>query len=277
MKTIIAATDFSNSARNAVYYAAHLAASVSAKLVLYHAIETETAVVTESTMMNVGEYYADDALISLEKLKNELIAYTDHSIAVDARLRWGNAAVEMNQLCYEEKPFVVVMAATKKNSFDRFFTGSRTVAISRQCEAPLLLVPENTVFTNIATIAIATDFKEVVGSLPLQQLTHWLKNFTARIEIVNIAPAKGLRGEEVAEAVAVETHFKEMVPKFRYLTNDDALAGLQQYVKQHQPSLLILVPKKHGWFHKSLCKKMVLQPPTPLLIMPNDLHNCNYE
>ncbi len=276
MKTIIVGTDFSNSAHNAVYYAARLSASVGAKLILYHAVETN-AVVEESTMMDLGEYYADDALTQLEQLKEELMAYTDHSIPIDTKLRWGNADVEINQLCYEEKPFVVVMAATQKNSLDRFLTGSRTVNIHRQCRAPLLLIPENTSFTNIKTIAIASDFKNVVDSIPLQELTHWLRNFTANLEIVNIAPAQGTKGEDVAEAVAMETHFHEFNPQFRYVTNNEPLAGLYQYAKQYQPDLLVIVPKPHGLFHKSLCKQLVLHPAMPLLIMRKHLQDCNCE
>ncbi len=79
MKTIIAATDFSDIAHNAVYYAAHLSASIGARLILYHAVDTN-AMVAESTMMNFGEYYSDKVLINLEQLKDELIQFTDNSI-----------------------------------------------------------------------------------------------------------------------------------------------------------------------------------------------------
>ena len=276
MKTIIAATDFSDIACNAVYYAAHLSASVGAKLILYHAVETN-AIVVESTMMNLGEYYADDALVKLEQLKTELIAFTDNSIPIEVKLRWGKADAEMAQLCYEEKPFVLVMAATKKHFLDTFLTGSRTINISRQCEAPLLLVPENVCFKNINTIAIAADFKVVAGSMPLRELTHWIKNFTAGVEIVNIAPDHGLSGENVAEAIATETHLDEFHPQFRYITSNNPLLGLHEYEKKYQPDLLIVIPKTRSLFHKSLCKQLILHPSMPLLIMRKHLQDCNCE
>ena len=276
MKTIIAATDFSDIACNAVYYAAHLSASVGAKLLLYHAVETN-AIVAESTMINLGEYYADEALIKLKQLKTELIAFTDNSIPIEVKLRWGKADAEMAQLCYEEKPFVLVMAATRKNSLDRFLTGSRTVNVSRQCEAPLLLIPENVSFKKIKTIAIATDFKKVVDSMPLQELTHWMKNFAAGIEIVNVMPASGAKGEDVAEAVAMETHFHEFNPQFRYVTSNNPLVGLHEYEEKYQPDLLIVIPKTHSLFHKSLCKQLILHPSVPLLVMRKHLHSYNPE
>ncbi len=167
------------------------------------------------------------------------------------------------------------MAATRKNSLDKFLTGSRTVNVSRQCEAPLLLIPENASFTTISTIAIATDFKDVADSMPLEELTHWVKNFRASIEIVNVAPAKGIKANSMAEAVAMETHFHEFNPQFRYVTSNNPLVGLHEYEKKYQPDLLIVIPKTRSLFYKSLCKQLILHPSVPLLVMGKHLHNYN--
>ncbi len=275
MKTIIAATDFSDIARNAVYYAADMATSLQARLILYHVVENNTAAMAGSPVVAIGEYYTDEAFIQLEKLKDELVASTDNAIDVQVKLRWGNAGSEMEQLSYEEKPFAIVMAAGKKYSLEKILTGSRILNISHRCHTPLLLIPEDASFKRLNTIAIATDLADVVNSIPLQELTHWIKNFTCQLEIVNVAPANGMKGENAAEAIAMETHFKELIPQFRYLTNDDAAAGLYAYAKKSKPNLLIIIPKKHGWFHKSLSKQLMLYPTVPLLVMPKHVTDCS--
>lgn len=274
MKTIIAATDFSDIARNAVNYAADMAVALNAKLILYHAVET-TVATTEPPVIAIGEYYEDGAFAQLEKVKEELITYTDHTIDIHIKLRWGHAGAEMDQLCYEEQPFAIVMATTKKSSFERILTGSRTLHISHRCHTPLLLVPEGASFKGFATIAIATDFEEVVDSMPLQEMTHWIRNFPAKLHIVNVSPAGGMKGRSMAEAVAMETHFHEFIPRFKYVTNNDAAEGIYQYVKENQPDLLIVVPKKRGWFYKSLSRQLILHPASPLLVMPKHLKDCN--
>ena len=273
MKTIIAATDFSPASHNAVLYAADLAMSLHASLLLYHTVEN-TVALSEASMLYTGEYFPDESLCMLEELKDELLLYTHQQEDIKFKLRFGNINNELDQLCYEEKPFLMVMAATKKTTFERLVSGSNTLTESHYCTVPLLLIPENVSFKKINKIAVATQFCNVCDTMPLQQLTYYLRQFNVEIEIINVAkPNGGMQGINAAEAIALQTHFKEFNPTFHYIANNQVEDGIYEYVKQLSPNLLILIPKKHSWFHKSLSKQLILHPTVPVMIMPQHCKN----
>lgn len=58
-------------------------------------------------------------------------------------------------------------------------------------------------------------------------------------------------------------------PKYKFIPNTSIEDGIESYVKHHQIDLLIVVPKKHGFFHRlfleSTTKNLVLHAHLPVL------------
>jgi len=71
----------------------------------------------------------------------------------------------------------------------------------------------------------------------------------------------------VAEAVALQTHFKKYFPTMRYIPGNDIAKGMNVYLNENAPDLLIVIPKKHALFHKSLSKQFIIHPTIPTMIL----------
>src|SRR4051812_37388766 len=105
MKTIIAPTDFSRVSANAVNYAADMAVSINAELLLLHAAELP---------VNFSSYGVYDAEINreeeLDELKKKILKRTDKKIQVKTKHVMGSIELEIHEECLRTRPFAVVMA-----------------------------------------------------------------------------------------------------------------------------------------------------------------------
>jgi nucleotide-binding universal stress UspA family protein len=266
MTNIITATDFSSNGNNAAYYAADLAKTLHANIILYHAIEN-TALATDSTFAFVEAGDFDLSFCQLEDLKDKLRLYTDEQIAVKIALKFGTVNNELKELCRQEQPLMIVIAATQKHFLDRLLTGSHTLALSKYNHIPLLLIPEKISFTGLNKVAIATDFKAVFNTMPLDRLSRLLNHFDAALDIVTVIEPGGMHGSDCAEAVALQTHFNKFNPQLKFIENDDMQDGLNSYISEEKPDLLIVIPKHHNLLHKSHSKQFILHPSLPVLIV----------
>jgi len=134
---------------------------------------------------------------------------------------------------------------------------------------PLLLIPHKAAFNGFKKIAIATDLNEVNETMPLDSLTNWIETFKSALEIVFIKQDDKFGAENVSQAIALQTHFEKYYPTSRYIQSNNIAEGINTYLHESWPDLLIIVPKKHFVFHKSLSKQFIIHPAIPTMILSN--------
>ena len=266
MKTIIATTNFSETATNAVLFAADMALKVHARLQIYHAVPDRVVLIDD---LDYDVEYADteEAMQQLEALQEKIKRYTQYQLSIDVQLKHGNINSVLEGTCKQTVPFAVVMSATEKNALERFWAGSETLAISNKIQAPLLVVPQQAEFKDFKKIAIAADLHRVYDTIPLDNLTNLIEAFKPLLEIVFVKENDRFEAENVSEAVALQTHFAKYSPSFRYIKSDNITNGLNKYLSESRPDLLIMIPKKHTPFHKSISKQFIIHPGVPTMII----------
>ena len=94
MKTIIASTDFTPSSVNAVNYAADLALSLNAKLVLLNVVEIPMAASEVTVTENFFEDMAGMADQDLENLKTGLMQRSEGKLNLSTRVVLGTVAAQ---------------------------------------------------------------------------------------------------------------------------------------------------------------------------------------
>ena len=244
MKTILAPTDFSASSINAVKYAADLAFSIKANLVLIHAIPFPIAVSEISVpcdfiddMMEVGQK-------DMDELCEKIQLRTKGKISVSADIKIGTVEQEIESISSKEKPLAIVMGIRTGKSFERALMGSSIFHIMNHVGYPTIIVPENVQFNEIKNIGMACDFKRVDENIPFETITEWLSLFNARLEIINITPRhKDFKAEQVAESISLQTHLQAFRPHFNLLTSDNIAEELNEFVDIHPLDLLMVFPE----------------------------------
>jgi nucleotide-binding universal stress UspA family protein len=268
MKTIIAPTDFSDASTNAVLFAADLALDVNATLQVYHAVP-ERVVLIDELDYDVEYAETEEAMQQLESLQEKIKNYTQYRLSIDVHLKYGSIDRVLEESCKQAAPLAVVMPGTEKNAIQRFLSGSETLSVSHKLDVPLLLIPNEAVFNGFKKIAIATDLNEVYDTMPLDSLTQWIAAFKPALEVVYVKEDNKFNRENVSEAIALQTHFEKYNPTLRYIQNNNIAEGIITYLNENRPDLLIVVPKKHAFLHKSLSRQFIIQPAVPTMIISN--------
>jgi nucleotide-binding universal stress UspA family protein len=268
MKTIIASTDFSESSLNAVNYAADMAVDIKARLLLLHIVELPAATVAEFPITDIT--YQDVSRESeLKQLKSELDERVKNGVTIETLQVLGNVNYQLKQTCNAVHPFAVVMSTHAPGGIDRFLFGSKTLFTAKHIEYPVINVPPNTVYHPIKKIGLATDFKDIYH-LPVEEMKTVARAFNATLEIAFV-------GKSEAELVTVETEktllmnrLREFKPAFSFISSEAIDTGIELFAEQNKIDLVLVVPRKHGLFHKSLSKQVIFHLPVPAMTIHED-------
>jgi nucleotide-binding universal stress UspA family protein len=268
MRTIIAPTDFSAVSLNAVNYAADLAVAINAELILLTVIQIPLSV-GEAPLPEIEyEEMIIESKQELRSLVNKLFLRTKHKINIHSKLAAGSVAHELKEICFIKKPFAVVMGTRGVNAVERFFLGSNSLFAANNLKYPVLIVPQNASFTGIKSIALASDLKRI-ESKPVEVLKEWLNIFESKLDVVNVTEDTEPGSTAVFASISIENLLPEYNPQFFFITKDEVEEGVDQFIEENKPDLLVVIPKNYdllsGIFHKSKSKPFILHPHIPVL------------
>jgi nucleotide-binding universal stress UspA family protein len=272
MKTILAPTDFSTSSINAVNYAADLALSINANLVLFHAIPFPIAVSEISVPGDFIDDMMEAAQKGMEELCRNIRSRTESKISVKTDIAVGSVEKEIENISSKEKPLAIVLSIRNGKSLEKALMGSSVFHIMNHIGYPTLIVPDNARFDEIKNIGLACDFKKPNEEIPFETITEWLSLFKANIEIINVANNKDFKAEQLAGSTSIETRLHSFRPHFNFLIGDNMADELNDFVNAHPLDLLMVFPGKHGifsLFHKSKSRFIINNSQLPILSIRN--------
>jgi hypothetical protein len=181
----------------------------------------------------------------------------------------GTVENKIEEFCGHKKPFVVVMGASGA-TLERALTGGNLVAAIRHLPYPLIVVPENAVFSQIHKIVLACDLNDISGGIPVKPafLKELKDNFGASFEVLNV----NTRGQQqetanIMEVDAWKDCIRETFPEVHFVQTDDVEEGIGKYLNEHPADMLLVFPKKHNFFefHKSHAKKLAYNSTVPIM------------
>lgn len=142
--------------------------------------------------------------------------------------------------------------------------GTHSIKIAKSNYAPVIIIPESENFKPVRKIGIAVDIKDK-DEFPFNVLKERLKYLRSEIEIVYIRQNHDmLCKNDVADVLDKLPGFN---PKLRIIENKNIAEGIDEYVNDYAPDMLVIYSKKHGLFHKSISNPFILQPQVPTMII----------
>ena len=138
LATVACAVDFSEPSRRAVDYAATIASSVGARLVLVHALEwseeTDALPSTGTALLPSSE---DDAIARMNELLTEEMRVR---CSPELIVGYGRAPDEVQRVVHERAVDLVVLGVRRRNLIDRVIFGSTTQRLIRHGACAVLTV-----------------------------------------------------------------------------------------------------------------------------------------
>ncbi len=269
MKTIMAPTNFSKESRHAVGYAADMAASLGADLLLLHVVNLEVSfdIPAEETDY---DGMIKGAQLELAQLKKELLVRSENEITISTKVILGSLDLEIEELCKKENPFIVVIGAERKNLSGRLLLGSNTFNAIKNLHYPVLVVPPNANFKHIRRIGLAVDLQNIF-ELPLEMLEQLVEIFDASVDIIHVGKNKEDELKNRLRLLLLKERLRDFDPRIQYIIHDNIEDGLNEYALKNHEDLLVVVAREYRFpeslFHKSHSRLIARKAEIPVLTL----------
>ena len=271
MKTIIAATDFSPASLNAVNYAADMAVSVNADLLILNVYNIPVVYMDGPVIAMPVEELMEGSERDLEKVRTDVLTRVGWKIKVNTKSRMGNVTEELKDLCNSTRPFAVVIGARGKSNFEKTVFGSSALSIIKHLTWPVLCIPPGKAYgKGITKIGFACDFRQVTETTPQQFIRQFIEQFDAELHILNVDHNdKHFTPDTPYELESLYHMFEKESPQYHFIDNEDIEDGIIEFAKENKLDLLITVPHKHTILEKifkpSSTKQLIAGSQIPVL------------
>ncbi|MEO5602752.1 MAG: universal stress protein [Cyclobacteriaceae bacterium] len=281
MKTILVPTDFSAHAKVAVRYAIEIARQGNFKIVFQHSTFLLPPPRTAYTSYLKRVYHQRDMILKklthhIDKIYKELDINRDSHRTKLMVKHHPSVADSILETTREQFIDFIVMGTRGASGMKKFLFGSNTSAVIENSECPVLAIPYGHIFKKIQRIAFAAQNLKIEKK-EIRKILSLAQGFGATIEIFHVV--NELQSNRKAENVDIESQVTDLMSSLKYpkikihidteRVDGDVSEGIETFVKQRKPDMLVMLTHKRGFwgklFDKSKTTELVLRLKTPLL------------
>jgi nucleotide-binding universal stress UspA family protein len=272
MKTILALIDYSTVSINALHYAADLALSVNAKLVLLHVYETPLPMADAPVMAIAPEVLEKENITRLKQLQQVISEKVRNAISVESFVQQGFATEQIIRGIKKTKADLVVMGTTDKGEIMRTFMGSTTSSVMKKSVVPVLVIPEKTKFSRLDKIVYACDFEKINDRSTLRLIKEITKLFHAELMVLSANNRVTVPlVDDITEGIELKSLLSDVKHSYWHSEETDIIAAVNEFVEKHNIKIVVMIARKYLFpeniVHRSLTKRMALKPEVPFLFM----------
>lgn len=269
MKTILVPTDFSETAYNALRYAAELANFFHAKLILFHAYHIPIPTTEVPVMLVSPQELEKENQDRIKKAEREITELSAGKIKIESIVRPGFATNEILDLTKEKKIDMIVMGINGSGALSKII-GSTATSVMKKSACPVIVVPEKAKFKQINKIVYACDYDKINDHSVLEPLWELARMYDAEIMVFNVKDARVHPStKEAIEGIRLDHWLGRIKHSYWFADTADVVEAINDFVKKHEAVMIAMVGHKHPFpeniFHKSATKNMALHTNTPIL------------
>ena len=270
MKTILVATDFSPAATNAANYAAEMALTINANILLLHVYQMSVGYLEIPLAVSLEDMQMG-AVKQINDLKEQLGKRTNNKLYIETEIRMGSFFTELKNACESVAPYTVVMGSQGTTAAEQLFFGSNTVHAMKHLAWPLITVPDGLIFSSIKKIGLACEFEKVADTIPVDEIKMLIHDFKAELHILNTGSKKEFKPQLISESRLFQEMLGALKPNYHFITNENTDLGIIDFAEKNHIDLLIVFPKRHSLLdkimHKSHTKQLVLHSYVPVMAL----------
>lgn len=271
--TIIAATNFSAIANNAVTYAAGLAKATGAKLILFNSFSLSVHSANSHITADAMQKQIEKAISRLENLAKQTAEM--FTIETESICTYSFLEDELPRIIEHTKADVVVMGMAER-SFEQELLGNSTTSAIKSLHVPVLAVPEKARFINIKKVLYACDSLSFSAIKRFSWIKNALGDFGAEIEFFSVDEKLDDLKEEQHRILMnsnIEKEFEDVKYLYKTVRSNAVIDEIRKEIKNYEADLLIMVPQKYGFWdslvHRSKTRILAAGLDIPLLSFPN--------
>ena len=157
----------------------------------------------------------------------------------------GDLVDNITRLAQSFRATLVVMGISGKSAIEQAMFGSNTLKLVDKNLYPVLIIPPNATYQGINNVAFASDFINVDATTPSVLINAVLEMFDPVLHIVNVNSEHYVAlTEEVQQTKEIfNKMFSNYKPEFYFITRNDFLEALDNFVSDYKIDILITIPK----------------------------------
>lgn len=265
MKKILCPTDFSDAAQNGIGYAAKLARVINGELTLFH-VQSLREIASEDPGKSI------EGIAKQLEMESEEVHRTFHvpcDSIVQSTIRQLSSVIQDVSDQYD----LVVMGSNGPDDIYQFLTGTNAYNAAVKAKVPVIIVPENYVYSEIQKIVYAFDYLKE-RKIPHKELLSFASLLKAEITVLQImeeAHSKGV-DEDLRELqeIALNIFPGDVELKFDTIRSSEISQSINSYVSKNPPDMLALCSIHMNvfqrLFHKSVIKNLTATSDIPLFV-----------
>jgi nucleotide-binding universal stress UspA family protein len=270
MKTILVPTDFSDAADNAALYAANLAKSSNAKVILFHVYHVPVSSFENYPIMPIEiDELQEENEKWLKKTAAQLEKKTGIEISYQAKM--GFAGEEILEIKHAD---LIIMGMKGAGKLEESLLGSIAATTFRKSKVPVLLIPEGAKYKRPKTIVFACDYDPSTDIKTLEALTDFASAFDPKIYVVNIKRKKESLSIKKEMGTKLEGKLSNVEHVYYFPEKEDLAEGINEFTNDCDADIVAVIPHRYGlvdsMFHKSVSKKLAFHTSIPLLAVPDN-------
>lgn len=269
MKRILCPTDFSDTAHNAIAYAAKLAQSISGELTLLNVqsmfdfTPVEIIQGKQATVAGIAQ--------QLEAQSREVTKVFKISCYAEVESSFGKLSTVIHD---KAKGYdLIVMGTDGPDDLYQFFGGSNAYNAIVKSETPLLLIPAGYTYSEIDKMVYAYDYLRE-RNLPLSRLVPFIKATNCKLTVLQVM--------EEAYSKDAEDDLKELQLivrglygsglnyEYETIRSSEVAQSINSYIHRTQPDVLALCSVHRNLiqsiFHKSIIKNISAVSSYPVFV-----------
>ncbi|PWL37635.1 hypothetical protein DKG77_15155 [Flagellimonas aquimarina] len=274
MKTLLYATDCTQSTSTALKYAHRFSVAMNARLHVLHVYDLapfETVTVRSRSVLESNFFSEQHAILKdycKEQLKHELGPKKITSIVKKNR----SVPEAIFETAKKLNPDLVMVGTKNPKTLRGFFKGNIANELMKKTEWPLLIVPNGVYYHGLSTLLYATDFEET-DVHAIKSAVEIAEPYGALIKVVHVLEKKehGVDRQMIwlKKAIKQKIGYPEIV--FKIQEAKDVESGLLNCIDTEMPEILAMMERENDslldrFLHKDLVKTMEKEITIPLLV-----------
>ena len=262
MRNILIPTDFSENAMNAVKYALELFKYERSNFYYLHTYEDEVyenedllkketfdvvlKSVSEASQSNLNE---------LIKSIKELYPNPKHQHHIISSY---NNLIDEADIISDAKDIDLIVMGTKgkTNNINMTF-GSNTLKVLKYVQCPVLAIPENYSYTQPKHIVFPTNYLIPYKRRELKLLCELAAPYRAIIDMLYVSKIEKLSLRQEDNRLFLEEELNKNKLNFKTLKGKDILNTINNYIKENNIDMLVMVNTRHSYLENILFQSTV--------------------
>jgi nucleotide-binding universal stress UspA family protein len=279
MKKILAPTDFSENATNAIKYAIKL---FEKETCVFYLLNTFTpaaynvgAMVDSYSALRLQEIVKDNSEKNLEMLEDSLKEQFNNPNHSFVRIASFNLLIlEITDVVTREGIDLIVMGTKGATGAKEVFLGTHTTYTIKKVKCPVIAVPSGFVFDPPKEILFPTDYRLSKTNKYLSLIKGICEKHVSRLNILNAYHGEPLSKDQNNIKDFLDKYFEGNSHLFHIAEDTDLIGAIDNFQVKHKINFLIMIHNRHSFFENMLFRPLINQiayhTNIPFLVIPSE-------